>query len=340
MVADEQEVTRSQKSHFERMQYSQASRGLMQRQRWEWLVACRTIVTAAAIWVFLGVPVAAAITGVVLLFFVVLAVPVMAATAAVLGAAQGLCLVVASRWSRSRACTRREADSAGIRWFGAISGGVLGLLGFLPVYSHTSIVVKTPAVYVFLVAGISAGAVAGTVCCWKLPVKLLSPPTPRRTFAVGSLVVLALAAIGYGTYWDATVDRLPVPEVSKNSISQLSAGNAKGSVWSGCYDYRGTMSQGSGMTGFEGGLLIVKQNDGLLAISSSRETNWHGGVNESGRFRAGVETNYGQDTLRTLWEGRFASNSFNFTKRDSLVRDGRLVNTTKAAGTAQRISCN
>lgn len=311
----------------------------MQRQQWEWLVAFRTILTTAAVWVCLGVPVAAAISGIVLLFFVILAVPEMAATAAVLGTAQGFCLLVASRWSRSRASASPETKSASIRWFGTISGGVLGLLGFLPVFSHTSIIVKTPAVAVFVGAAISAGTVAGTVCCWKLPAKLLSPPAPGRTFAVGGLVVLALAAIDYGTYWNATVDRVPVPEVSKTSILQLSAGNATGSGWSGCYDYRGTMSQGSGMLGGESGLVIVKQNDGLLEISRG-PTNWHGGVNKSGRFRAGVETNYGQETMRTLWEGRFANDSFSFTERNTLVRNDRLVNTTKATGTAQRISCN
>lgn len=87
-------------------------------------------------------------------------------------------------------------------------------------------------------------------------------------------------------------------------------------------------------------MVIVSQSGGVLEISSPRQPDWRGGVNESGRFHAGAENNYGDDSLRTLWEGRFGSNSFTYARRDTALRRGTLLNTVKTTGTAQRAPCN
>lgn len=314
------------------VRYSQSSRSLMQTQQSAWLVAPRTILTAAAIWVSLGVPTAAFIAGTILFVFVIYAVPEMAVAAATLGAAQGLCLFLAAKWSRTAPGTFLAANSTAV-WFGAVFGGALGLLGFVPVYSRTSITTDFPVVIIFVVAAMSGGAIAGAVCCRKLTGTVLGPLSPIRSFVVVSLFVLALAAIDQKMYWTAFDNRHPMPVIV---LTNLSAGDARGTAWSGCYDYSGRLSDG---TGGEGGRLVVRQADGVLEISEGDLIHYRGGVQKNGQFSAEAKTDYDQETIRTLWNGRFDINSTIFTKRDTLVRHGWPVSTRKVTGTAQRIPC-
>src|SRR5438552_2547418 len=113
----------------------------------------RIIAKAAAVWVIVGVPVAAVIAAFRVFLFVITSVPEMAATAAVLGAVQGLWLYLAGRPS--------ESGYGGVLRLSSISGCVLGLLGFPPVFSRSNVVADRLMVAVFLLAAICGGIAAG-----------------------------------------------------------------------------------------------------------------------------------------------------------------------------------
>src|SRR5262249_23162025 len=134
--------------------------------------------------------------------------------------------------------------------------------------------------------------------------------------------------------------RLPVPQVSRRAVTNLAAGDARGSTWAGCYQYLGQTSRGSGAIGKEGGLLKVEQADGALRVLDGDAHPLLGGVDGNGRFRFGGGRTTGQDTVRVLWEGKFNENSLDFTKRMTGIRGLNLLNTTRLTGTAHRISCS
>jgi hypothetical protein len=306
--------------------------------RMSFQTALKAILAAIFIWMCLGTLVAAFISSVIVSLLVVEVLPRMAVTAAMLGLAQGLCLLIASDPdTRISGFPTRNPGSA--RWLGAISGGVFGVLGFPPVYSHTNFSARAIAVEVFVVAAITGGAVAGARCSSLLAGILERPLRPGIVIALTLVFASILGAVDYEEFWDATADRLPVPEVTERAIAKLGAGNAAGNAWSGCYDFRGTMSLGSGMSGGESGLLAVKQSDGVLEISTLDHRRWHGGVDENGRFRVGVKTDHGSNELLDLWEGQFSGGIFSFTKRSTLLGNGRVINSTKLIGTAERVPC-
>jgi hypothetical protein len=258
----------------------------------------------------------------------------MAATAVVLGAVHGLWLWLAGRSSNS--------EYGYFRWFGSVSGGVLGLLGFPPVFSRINgVVADRVLVAVSLLAaicgGIAAGLVSATVVAVPLRIRRL---TLRRSLVTGCIVVIPLAALDYHFYWVPTVDRLPVPQVSRQAVTNLAAGNARGSTWAGCYQFQGQLSRGSGVVGKEGGLLKVAQSDGALSVLDGDARALVGGVDANGRFRFGAQRAAGQDTLRVLWEGTFHDNALDFTRRITGIRGRNVLNTTQLWGTAERISCD
>jgi hypothetical protein len=294
----------------------------------------RNVATAAAVWAAVAVPVAAVVASVRVFVWVIFALPEMAATAAVLGAVQGLWLWLAGR--------PLSSEYGHFRWFGPIAGGVLGLLGFPPVFSRINgVVADRLLVAVSVLAAICGGITAGFVTARVVAVPLRGGrSTLGRSVFVGCVLVLPLAALDYHFYWVPTVDRLPVPQVSRQEVTNLAAGDARGSTWAGCYQYLGQLSRGSGVIGKEGGLLKVRQADGALKVLDSDAHPLLGGVDGDGRFRFGVERTTGQDTLRVLWEGKFHDSSLDFTRRMTGLRGLNLLNTTRLTGTAQRILCN
>ena len=288
----------------------------------------RNIATAAAVWAIVGVPVAAVIAAFRVFVWVILALPEMAATAAVLGAAQGLGLYLIGRPS--------QPGYGKSRWFGPVSGGILGLLGFPPVFSRINgVVADRLMVGVSLLAAVCGGIAAGFASA-RVVVLQGRRSTLGRSVLVGCLLVLPLAALDYHFYWPPTADRLPVSRVSHQAITNFSAGDARGSTWAGCYQYLGRYSRGSGVIGGEGGLLEVGETNGSLKVFNGSAYPLPGGVDGNGRFRFGAETTAGQDTLRVLWEGKFKE----FTRRMTVLRGMNILNTTRLTGTAQRISCN
>jgi hypothetical protein len=288
---------------------------------------------AAAVWVIVGVPVAAVIAAFRVSVYVITSFPEMAVTAAVLGAVHGLWLYLAGRPS--------ESESRERRWLGWVSGGVLGFLGFPPVFSRSNIVADRPMMAFFLVAAICGGIAAGLASGRLVAVPVRDGrSTVGRTVTIGCLIVLPLAALDYHFYWPPTSDRLPVARVSRQDLSNLSAGDARGSAWAGCYEYLGQFSRGSGVIGEKGGLLKVEQADGALKVLDGSAHPLLGGVDGNGHFRFGGATLSGQDTMRVLWEGKFHGSSLEFTERVTVSRDAEVQNTTRVTGTAQRIACD
>jgi hypothetical protein len=314
------------------MGYSQASRGLTLKPQFTWFVFCKTTLTATAVWVFVAVPVAAAVSAVRLSLLFLFVLPEMAATAAILGAIHGLWVFLANGPSQFAGSRLPGATASSFRWFGVISGGVLGLLGFLPVYSHTTVLAVYPLLIASIAAAICGGAAAGFAFCWILSAKLFDPPPIGQSLITGSLLVLALGAMEYAAYWNGTADRLPL---LKFAVTNLPAGDAKDTAWSDCYEYRGIASDGNGG---DSGILLVKQRDGLLELSSNRNWALQGGVDQQGRFSAGAETTRDGITFRTLWEGRFGSGLV-FTERTTALRDGSVVNITAIWGIGERTGC-
>jgi hypothetical protein len=297
------------------------------------LLPFRSIVCAVAVWAIVGVPVAVVIAGFRVFVWVIFALPEIAATAAVLGAVQGLWLYLASMPS--------EPNRNNHRWFGATSGGILGLLGFPPVFSRiNSIIADRLSVEVFLLAAVSSGIAAGVATARVMAALRSRRLILGRGMVVGCLLVLPLAALDYHFYWPPTADRLPVPRLSHQAVTNISAGDAQGSSWAGCYQYLGQFSRGSGLVGGEGGLLRVEQSDGSLRVFDGSADPLLGGVDGNGRFRFGSERTTGQDTLRMLWEGKFNGSSLDYTRRITVLHGMNVLNTTRLLGTAQRITCN
>ena len=297
-------------------------------QRPSALVAFRSIGTAAALWLMVGVPVAAGIAAFCVSAWVIASFADMAVTAAALGAVQGLWFYLAGRRSK------REHD--GLRWLGLFSGGLLGALGFPPVFSRASIIAARPTVAVFLAAAIVGGIAAGLASA-----RVLAVPLRGRTLTLGWRVVIggliALAAIDYHFYWPATTERIALPEVSREEIMKLSAGNARGSAWAGCYQYQGRLPLG---TGGERGQLKVEQTDGALKVQQWGEAHpFLGGVDRNGRFRFGAEISTGQDTFRVLWQGKFHGISLEFTRRMTLLNGTNNLGAMQLIGTAQLAPC-
>jgi len=296
----------------------------------------RSIATGAAVWAMVGVPVAAVISAFRVLVWVMYSLPEMVATAAVLGSVHGLWLYLTGRpW---------ESPYGGLRWFAPVSGGILGLLGFPPVFSRINgIVVDRLSVAIFLFAALVGGIAAGFASAKTVvPLQLRGPRSiAGRCLVFGCFLVLPFSAVDYHFYWPPTVDRLPVPRVSHQAVTNIPAGDARGSMWAGCYQYLGHLSRGSGVVGGEGGLLKVEQADGALKVSDGSAGALLGGINGDGRFRFGAErTAPDHDVLRVLWDGKFEGRSLDFTRRTTGLRGENFLNTTRLTGTAERSSCN
>lgn len=292
------------------------------------LLALRSIGTAGALWVVVGVPVSAAIAALSFSVWVIASFPAMALTAALLGAVQGLWFCLAGQRSKP------EYDD--LLPLGLLSGGFLGLLGFPPVFSRASIIAARPTVAVFLMAAIVGGLAAGLVAA-----RVLTMPLRGRRFKLGWKVVIGglivLTAIDYRFYWPAAAERIAAPEVSRQEIANLSAGDARGSAWAGCYKYQGRLPLG---TGGETGQLKVAQTEGMLRVEKWGEPySLLGGVDRNGRFRFGAEISTGQGTLRVLWQGKFHGNYLEFKRRTTVVNGANDLGARQLTGTAQLTTC-
>jgi len=294
------------------------------------LLAFRSIGTASALWVVVGVPVAGVIAALSLSVGVIASFPAMALTAALLGALQGLWFYLAGQ--------RSATQNDGLRQLGLLSGGILGALGFPPVFSRAGIIAARLTVAIFLMAAIVGGLAAGFASA-----RVLAKPLRGRRLNLGWRVgfggLIVLAVLDYHFYWPATVERIALPEVSLQEVRNLSAGNARGSAWAGCYQYQGQLPLG---TGGESGQLKVAQRDGVLKVEKWGEAHpLLGGVDRDGRFRFGAEISLRQDSYRVLWQGKFHGNWFEFKRRTTVLNGANRyrLGAMQLTGTAQLTQC-
>ncbi len=294
------------------------------------LVGLRSIATAALIWVVVGVPIAGVIAAFSVSAYVFAAYREMALTAATLGASQGL-------WFYLAGC-RSNPDHDNFLRLGLVSGGILGLLGFPPVFSSADIIASRPTVAVLLIAAIVGGVAAGLVSA-----RVLTKPLRGRRLGLGLKAVagglVILTTLDYYFYWPETTERIAATEVSRQEIDNLPVGDARGSAWSGCYAYQGRLPLGGG--GGSGDLKIA-QADGVLKVevtSMGSTYSLAGGIDRNGRFRFGGEFSLGQNTYREIWQGRFRGTSFNFKRRTTVPRTPYNLGVESLSGTAQLIPC-
>lgn len=298
------------------------------------LNALGMLALGALIWCTLGSGVAALISSLVLFVYAVFVVTAAARIAALLGAVQGLWIFLERHsWKTSRQRVR----------FGCVSGAAFGLLGFAPAYIHTEILPPHGwwGIAVFLIAALLGGMAAGAVTAMLVA----TPDTPQATsghirrILVGSLLVLAGASIEHALFWPALNQKLPITALDESSVVNLPAGNARGSLWSGCFQYNGQMFWASGVVGKEGGEAFVQQNDGGLIISFAGSSDkLTGGVNEDGEFWAGAQSSIGQgETLRTLIRGRLADKDhLEYSLRRTYRRGTKFQNSTRVDGYGAR----
>jgi len=298
------------------------------------LIALKSLAGGAIIWCTVGAGVAALISSLVIFVWAIYVVTVAAPIAALLGCVQGLWLYLERlHWKNSGERMR----------FGWTSGAALGLLGFAPSYIHIEILPSHGCrdIAVFLVAALFGGMAAGGVTAKLTP----TPDGPQgasgraRRVLVGCLLILIGASVEYSLYWPALIRKLPIPRLDESSVINLPAGSARGSLWSGCFQYNGEFFWASGVAGKEGGAPFVQQKDGVLRVSlggSGRELS--GGVDEDGRFWAGAQAPVGQgETLRTLVKGRFLDKDhLQYSLRRSYLKGTTFQNTTRVDGRGLR----
>lgn len=299
--------------------------------RFRMLTVVRNVLTASAIWALIGVPVAALLSlqGLVLLLTGRFGRGLVVGL--VLGAVHGFWLTVGGRVV--------EVEDSGSNWPGAVSGALLGLLGFPAVFSKmTGLAFDYQQLAWLAIAVVCGGMVAGVIS-----LRVISaygpwdPPTRGRSAAVAGVLVLALGVADYCLYWSGFVEKLPAPAVSHKAVISIVAGNAHGSQWSGCYEYTA-----ANYSTTNSGRLLVQQTHGELQVSDSgEEPALRGRVEADGRFRVASEREFhggNGSATRVLLEGRFSGDSAIFTKRWSMATPQRTV-TWRLNGTAHRSQC-
>ena len=299
------------------------------------LIGVRDVLTASAIWTFIGVPVAGLLSlgGIVL----ILAgkCPRDVVTGAVLGAIHGLWLTLGGRLE--------DVEDRTSDWPGAVSGAILGLLGLPVVFSQMNSIVADHRVLVLLVIAVVCGGMVAGVFSQRVigAYGPWDPPTPRRSAAVGCVLLLALGVVDYRLYWNQFIEKLPAPAVSHRDITNIGSGTAHGSQWSGCYQYTGE-ARGVGISSRDSGWLVVHQRDGELRVSVSGELpELRGRVEADGGFRVGSESGWNGErgsATRVLLEGRFSGASATYTRRRS-ISSPQMNWTWKYTGTARRVAC-
>jgi hypothetical protein len=298
------------------------------------LRALGNVARGAIIWCTVGVGIAALISSLVLFVWAIFVVTVAAPIAALLGSVQGLWLYLERlHWKNSRERVR----------FGWMSGAALGLLGFAPSYIHIEVLPSHGwlDIAIFLAAALFGGMAAGGVTALLTPTSDCPQAASRsaRRVLVGSLLILAGALIEYSVYWPALVRKLPILRLDESSVVNLPDGNARGSLWSGCFQYNGETFWASGMVGSEGGAAFVQQKDGALQVSLGDSAGrLSGGVDEDGRFWAGAQAPVGHgETLRTLLRGRFLDKDhIEYSLRRSYLKGTAFQNTTRVDGKGSR----
>jgi len=304
--------------------------------RWV-LVLLRNVLTTAAVWVVVGVPAAALLTVVGLLFLFAGRSRELLVVGAVLGVVHGLWLTIGGRLA--------DAGATESNWTGALSGALLGLLGLPAVYAHVTSATDDRMMVLYVVAAVCGGMLAGVISVRA--VAAYGPwgaPTRVRSAVTGCVLLLALTAADYWLYRASTFENLPPLPLSQNAVENIAPGDMQGSQWSGCYHYEGRDGLSKSPMPPETGLLVIRQMNGTITGGDFGPPELHGGVDRNGDFRLGGYLQPGSAApggARVLWEGQFRGDSAVFTKRTTVGGGGQqtMIFNHKLRGTAQRIPC-
>ena len=143
----------------------------------------------------------------------------------------------------------------------------------------------------------------------------------------------------YSLFWPRLTRKLPIIPLDERSVFNLPPGNARGSQWSGCFQYNGEMFWASGIVGSEGGMATIRQDAGALKVSmAGSAASLAGGIDADGGFWAGTQTAVPQGgTLRTLLKGKFqGTDRFEYSLRPSYLKGSTFENTTREDGMGSR----
>jgi hypothetical protein len=311
---------------------SQVARARTGSRGFQVLIVFRNALTTAAIWAFVGVPVAAllSIVGVISIFTGLS--PTMLVTGAALGAVQGLWLTIGGRLA--------NAEQSESNWTGVLSGALLGLLGFPPVFSHMKSFSEERLVVLLVVAVACGGMISGVASVRAVAAYgPWGPPTRVRNAVTGCVLLLALTVTDYRLYWGRTLERLPALPLTHAAVANIGSGDSRGSQWSGCYAYE---ARDGFSANPETGLLVVQETDGTLTASDGSPQDLRGGVDRNGHFRLGMDqsldsANHGA-AVRILWDGWFSGDSATFSRRTTLSGSQYEFN-RRFNGTAKRTRC-
>jgi hypothetical protein len=261
----------------------------------------RAAVLGAIVWSVVGVGVATLVCGLALSVWALLIVPRAVGPAVVLGALHGVWVHA----ERNRGAWSRHPERAG-----ALSGLVVGILGFLPVFStRDPRPVPWAEVAVFAAAALLGGACAGAVVSnlmRRAPVGTVPSFSARRLLVPG-LVWLGLASAELVVFGPRAAYHVPPTGLTDAAVVGLPAGTARGAARSGQYVI--TM-HALDLTGGSGGTASVAQQEGRLSMTWSSHV-YEGGIDADGRFRMGArrQSPGSASVERTLVSGRFLSDT-------------------------------
>jgi hypothetical protein len=227
------------------------------------------------------------------------------------------------------------ADASDASFFGTVSGGFAGLLGFPPAFANvTDVIFGWSGIAVLIAASVIGGAIAGRTWVGFVHNPTAAARRPQKRFARGALLLVTMFVLEIAVYGPVLRLKLPVWIVLKRDVIGLRAGNARGSSWSGEFQYSSTSSHGSGIQGTSGGIMTIVHDNGHIAIANVASKDLEGGIDSNGRFWAGSETG----RLRTRLDGKFSdADHFSFTVRRSVFEDGVFPkNSTLEDGSGNR----
>jgi hypothetical protein len=263
--------------------------------------ALSAIARGAVIWGTIGLGVALLVCGVVLSAWALLLVRHALGPALMLGVLHGA-------WMYTLRGTPLMLDHP--EPVGALSGVVVGSLGFLPVF-----VVATPMTYPWLAVAIfAAAALLGGACAGAVTARVVARPTgvtqPFRAsrFLAPAAAWIVLAGGELVVWGPRAGDRLPARRLVDADVLDLSPGSATGVARSGVYQIATCGIDGAGGGG--GGTAEVTQSDGRLRMRWM-DQDFAGGVDSTGQFRAAARatSSGGQYVERWLLTGRFLNDS-------------------------------
>ena len=288
-------------------------------------------VTGALVWLTVGCGTAALIGTAAILFWAFgLVIYYGAPVAAALGAAQGV-------WIAAHLRSNIPSSPRFWMWIGAM----LGFLGFPLSFAMAEGTTRWWRVAVFIAAAVLGGAAAGrATAAVILRAHEVVGGNHWRRLARAGVLVAAVAGLEWWLLWPRLDPRFPTSPVTESDVNIL-AGDARGSLWAGCFSYEGkTFGPSSGL-GVSGGSAHFYQEDGKLRLVHGLDTEYFGSISRNGRFSGGRRTVSPDGLLlRERIDGGFLSDSqYQYSIRSTVLQNGRIRNTARYVGVGYRRPC-